>query len=49
MERMIGSVPGVNECVVCATDGGPAAAVVLQPLVQVSREEIHTAVNCKIL
>ncbi|KAJ8711535.1 hypothetical protein PYW07_008777 [Mythimna separata] len=45
VERVIGSVPGVHESVVCSSDNGPVAAVVLQPGADVTREHIHKAVE----
>ncbi|KAF9410655.1 hypothetical protein HW555_010315 [Spodoptera exigua] len=45
IERVICSVPGVQESVVCSSDSGPAAAVVLRPGADVTRDIIHTAVN----
>lgn len=44
---VIGSIPGVQQCVVCGADDGPAAAVLLQPGCRVTRDQIHHAVNCK--
>ncbi|XP_075983969.1 uncharacterized protein LOC142981755 [Anticarsia gemmatalis] len=48
VERVIFSVPGVHESVVCATDNGPAAAIVKQPNAEVTREQIHQAVNANL-
>ncbi|KAJ8711534.1 hypothetical protein PYW07_008776 [Mythimna separata] len=45
VERVIGSVPGVYESVVCSSDNGPVAAVVLKPGADVTREHIHKAVE----
>lgn len=48
---MIGSIPGVMDCVVCGTEKGPAAAVVLLKGAEgfVTREVIHSVVKCKYL
>lgn len=45
VERVIGSVPGVYESVVCLSDNGPVAAVVLEPQADVTREQIKEAVD----
>ncbi|XP_035448423.2 uncharacterized protein LOC118274812 [Spodoptera frugiperda] len=45
VERVICSVPGVQESVVCSSDSGPVAAVVLRPGADVTRDRIHSAVN----
>ncbi|KOB71743.1 Uncharacterized protein OBRU01_13327, partial [Operophtera brumata] len=45
VELVIGSVPGVAECVVCGTDTGPAAMVIVQHAGDVTREQIHKTVN----
>ncbi|XP_063896554.1 uncharacterized protein LOC110371735 [Helicoverpa armigera] len=45
VERVISSVAGVNESVVCASDSGPVAAVVLLPKADVTRDQIHKAVD----
>ncbi|XP_026740514.1 probable 4-coumarate--CoA ligase 1 [Trichoplusia ni] len=45
VEQVISSVPGVHESAVCATDKGPAAAVVLEHNARLSRDQIHRAVN----
>lgn len=42
VEMVIDTVPGVEECVVCSTENGPAALVVGR---DVTREHIHRAVN----
>lgn len=49
IEHVIGTIPGVLENVVCPTEGGPTAAVVLLPGSNVSKEDIHHAVNCESL
>ncbi|XP_073948758.1 uncharacterized protein isoform X2 [Choristoneura fumiferana] len=48
IESVIGSVPGVQQCVVCGADAGPAVAVVLRPGCDVTRDQIHHAVNSKL-
>lgn len=45
MEGVIFSVAGVQESLVCATDNGPAAAVVRRPNAEVTKEQIHKVVN----
>ncbi|KPJ12977.1 Luciferin 4-monooxygenase [Papilio machaon] len=45
LESVIGSVPGVKECVVVETDKGPAAGVVKQPNYHVSENDINNIVN----
>ncbi|XP_063541553.1 luciferin 4-monooxygenase-like [Cydia strobilella] len=45
IERVIGSIPGVQQCVVVGADAGPAAAVVLQEGCGVTREDIQQAVK----
>ncbi|CAB3256726.1 unnamed protein product [Arctia plantaginis] len=45
VEGVIFSVPGVLESLVCATDNGPAAAVVKRPDAKVTKEQIHKIVN----
>ncbi|KAJ8713187.1 hypothetical protein PYW08_008491 [Mythimna loreyi] len=45
VERVIGSVPGVHESVVCYSENGPVAAVVLVPGADVTREDINKAVD----
>lgn len=45
VERVISSVLGVRESVVCASEGGPAAAVVVQPGAHVTKEDVHKTVN----
>lgn len=45
MESVITSVDGVQECVVCGTDFGAAAAVVLQPNRDITTRQIHKAVD----
>ncbi|CAH1641345.1 unnamed protein product [Spodoptera littoralis] len=45
VERVICSVPGVHESVVCPSDKGAVAAVVLLPGADVTREQIHAVVN----
>ncbi|KOB71941.1 Uncharacterized protein OBRU01_13232 [Operophtera brumata] len=45
VELVIGSVPGVAECVVCATETGPAAMVIVQHAGDVTREQIHNTVK----
>lgn len=47
MELVIGSVAGVAECVVCATENGPAAIVVVHSAGNVTREQIYKTVNGK--
>ncbi|KAG6448441.1 hypothetical protein O3G_MSEX005489 [Manduca sexta] len=47
IEAVIGTVPGVQESIVCATDNGPAAVVAIDPKYTVHREHIHKAVDCK--
>lgn len=45
VEGVIGKLPGVHESVVVATDNGPAAAVVLLPEYDLTREDINKAVD----
>ncbi|XP_063388942.1 luciferin 4-monooxygenase-like [Cydia fagiglandana] len=45
IERVIGTIPGVQQCVVVGADAGPAAAVVLQEGCGVTREDIQQAVK----
>ncbi|XP_063541179.1 luciferin 4-monooxygenase-like [Cydia strobilella] len=45
IEGVIGTIPGVHQCVVVGADAGPAAAVVLQEGCGVTREDIQQAVN----
>ncbi|XP_045539266.1 probable 4-coumarate--CoA ligase 3 [Papilio machaon] len=45
LESVIGSVPGVKECVVVETDKGPAAGVVRQPNYHVSENDINNIIN----
>ena len=47
VERVIGSVPGVYESVVCLSEKGPVAAVVLEPQATVTREQIKNTVAGK--
>ncbi|KAI8442547.1 hypothetical protein MSG28_006008 [Choristoneura fumiferana] len=45
VEMVVGSVPGVQQCVVCGADAGPAVAVVLRPGCDVTRDQIHHAIK----
>ncbi|CAH0696962.1 unnamed protein product [Spodoptera exigua] len=45
VERVICSIPGVHESVVCPSEKGAVAAVVLLPGADVTREQIHAVVN----
>ncbi|XP_028172093.1 luciferin 4-monooxygenase-like isoform X2 [Ostrinia furnacalis] len=46
LENVINSVDGVKECVVCESEKGPAAGVVLRPGFSIDvRENIHKTIN----
>ncbi|XP_063628686.1 luciferin 4-monooxygenase-like [Cydia splendana] len=47
IESVIGTIPGVQQCVVVGADAGPAAAVVLQEGCGVTREDVQQVVKCE--